>query len=269
MSDSREIHRGRAPLTGAAGRVADRVSASSIERFLAPSRPPHSAGRIALVSPPRDLGVRSGDLTQVSPAAEVISIRPPTQRIAVVALGEAHFESTVALSVAVVRRLATATGAAGGIVTVDGARVSLAKPRRRRAVELRGFASIGRIGPVALIDASDAEPATIATAGVLPIACVITAADGGLAGSLARLCPSSLLLVADDSISDDYAALLAGDLARAGCRVAPRVLRYGSAGEGVAIAADSSAAMRLKLGFAPGRRCADNAEAVIAALEAA
>lgn len=197
----------------------------------------------------------------------------PIPRVAVVALAEQHFASTVALAVTVVQRAAEAGGLPGSIVTVDERRVALAVPRRRRgAIALRGFEPVGRAGRVTMLAAGDVEAASIAASGVVPIACVLSAGEG-LAGELARICPGSLLLVADDSISDNYLELLAGDLGGSVAVAKPRVLRYreavDEAARDLSLVVDSSAALRLRLGMAPGPRSRANAEAAVALLGSA
>lgn len=208
-----------------------------------------------------------------SVGAEVIALPQlgaPTARVAILHLGDTCFESTVALAVALAGGADDSRGGAG-LVTVESERIRASHGRRRHSVALRGFEPIGRAGRVTLLGAVDAEPASIAAAGVVPIVCVLTA-EQSPAEALMRICPSSLLLAADPGVDAGYLELLAADLARLSRAARPRVLRYE---EGVSTANDQArptlavdrwAALRLRMAAPPGPRSRANAEIAAALL---
>ncbi|MBI5310403.1 MAG: hypothetical protein HZB14_05170 [Actinobacteria bacterium] len=273
MSDARKLHRGAPAVSDRSPRRGFPVSPLSMAGFL---QLPRISGELDRPPAPRPgatvVPLRPevcNDEPPLAPLVDLPAFRPPTPRVAIVTIDDGHLDSTVALAVAVAGRAAAAAGLPGAIVTTarDGA-TPIAR-RKRGAVALRGFEPIGRAGNVTLLDAADAEAASIAAAGVVPVVCVLRAGEG-LGPDLARICPSSLLLVAGAEAGENYVELLAHDLTRSGGGVTPRVLRYGpavgEATESPSLTIDGSARLRLMLGLPPGRRSRANAELAVALL---
>lgn len=221
----------------------------------------------------RAVGDRFGEYDETERrATEGVGCEPfvaPTARVALLHVGSGLFESTVAMAVALACEAAAGSGAPGAVVTADASRLRLSSGRRGHSVALRGFEATGRAGPVTLLDAIDAEPASIAANGTVPIVCVLDAAESP-AGRITGICPSSLLIVAGPEVDDGYLGLLASELSDLSTAATARVLRYAPSGSALdlepTLAYDRSAALRLRLALAPGPRSRANAEIAVAAL---
>lgn len=277
MSDSPTVHRGPAGAVNGSKRRGASVSRPEIANFLGTSTDVATTERQPVVS----VAPSGAQVIQLETALTAGNLKTrrgqidaptaaPTARVALLHLGDAGFDSTVALAVALAAEAAAGSGSRGAVVTVDSSLVRLASGRRRRqAIALRGFEPAGRSGSVTLLDASDAEPASIAACGVVPIVCVIETGQSP-AVELKKICPSSLLIVAGAEVDNGYLELFAADVGRSSAAAPARVLRYASGDQDADVSgcltADRSASLRLRLALSPGPRSRANAEIAVAAL---